>query len=74
MFFFNEMYSIISLRMVLYCLQIVGSQVEIQYGSSLSFIGNNAEDEEGGALYIQDFGQIKVYPRSSLEFVNNTGR
>ena len=55
-------------------MQIVGSQVEIQYGSSLSFIGNNAEDEEGGALYIQDFGQIKLYPRSSLEFVNNTGR
>ena len=55
-------------------LQIAGSQVGIQGGSSLSFIGNTAEDQEGGALYIQDFGQIKVYPGSSMEFVNNTGR
>ena len=40
----------------------------------MSFIGNNAESHEGGALHIQAFGQVKVFPGSEIEFINNTGR
>ena len=40
----------------------------------MSFIGNNAENHEGGALHIQAFGQVKVFPGSEIEFINNTGR
>ncbi len=65
--------------MCVYCVyctyaQIVGSLVKLLSSASLSFIGNNAENYEGGALYIQDFGQIKLYSQSSIEFINNTGR
>lgn len=56
------------------CLQIVGSLMEVLRGSVISFIGNNAERREGGALFMQDFGQIKLYSNSSLNFINNTGR
>ncbi len=55
-------------------LQVVGSQVEILRGGLVSFIGNNAESREGGALFMQDFGQIKLHSNSSMEFINNTGR
>ncbi len=60
--------------MCVLCVQIVGSLVELVSGANLSFIGNNAENHEGGALYVQDFGQIKLYSNSSIEFINNTGR
>ncbi len=53
--------------------QIVGSLVGILPDARLSFVGNNAENHEGGALYVQDFGQIKLYSNSSIEFINNTG-
>ena len=52
----------------------MGSLVELFPGATLSFIGNNAENHEGGALYLQDFGQIQLYSNSSMEFINNTGR
>ncbi len=48
--------------------------MEVLRGSVISFIGNNAERREGGALFMQDFGQIKLYSNSSLNFINNTGR
>ncbi len=53
--------------------QIVGSLVGILPDAKLSFVGNNAENHEGGALYVQDFGQIKIYSNSTIEFINNTG-
>ena len=53
-------------------LQVVGSQVQVH--GHISFISNNAEGQEGGALYIQAFGQIKVYTGSQIDFINNTGR
>ena len=53
-------------------LQVVGSQVQVH--GHMSFVGNNAENHEGGALHIQAFGQVKVYPGSNIEFINNTGR
>ena len=54
--------------------QVVGSQMDLLPGGRLSFHGNNAETQEGRALYMQDFGQIKLYSNSSMEFINNTGR
>ena len=41
---------------------------------NLSFIGNNAERFEGGALYISEFGQVKLYSGAQVDFINNTGR
>lgn len=54
--------------------QVVGSQVEILRDGQISFIGNDAEGREGGALFMQDFGQIKMHYHSSMDFINNTGR
>ena len=40
----------------------------------MTFVGNNAEGDEGGALHVQAYGQIKVYSGSEIDFINNTGR
>ena len=53
-------------------LQLAGSLAGVR--GELSFIGNNAENVEGGALYISAFGQVKLYQNSHLNFINNTGR
>ena len=53
-------------------IQIFGSLVSVQ--GNLSFIGNNAERSDGGALYISEFGQVKLYSGAQVEFINNTGR
>ncbi len=47
--------------------------MEILRGGLVSFISNNAEGREGGALFMQDFGQIKLHSNTSMEFINNTG-
>lgn len=52
--------------------KVVGSQVQVK--GHMTFVGNNAENHDGGALHIQAYGQIKVYPGSEIEFINNTGR
>ena len=52
--------------------QVVGSLVSVQ--GNLSFVGNNAERSDGGALYISEFGQVKLYSGAQVEFINNTGR
>ena len=41
---------------------------------TLSFVANRAEPFEGGALYIQEFAQIKLCSGAEMEFINNTGR
>lgn len=40
----------------------------------LSFLSNHAQMNPGGALYIQEFGQLKLQSGSELRFINNTGR
>ena len=59
---------------VCYCsyVQSVGSQIAVV--GNLSFIGNNAENIEGGAVYISAFGQIKLYRGTYISFINNVGR
>ena len=58
----------------MFCLhsQSVGSQIAVE--GNLSFIGNNAESFEGGALYLSAFGQVKLYRNSHISFVDNIGR
>ena len=41
---------------------------------NLSFIGNTVTSDEGGALHIQEFGQVMLTSNAQLQFVNNTGR
>lgn len=41
---------------------------------NLSFVGNKVLSSEGGALYIQEFGQVKLVAGAQLQFINNTGR
>lgn len=41
---------------------------------NLSFVGNSVPSGAGGALYIQEFGQVKLVPGTQLEFINNVGR
>ena len=53
-------------------LQCVGSQIEVN--GNISFIGNNAENFEGGAVYISEFGQIKLYRGTYISFIDNVGR
>ena len=49
---------------------MVGCVVQIH--DEVNFIGNNATS--GGALYIISFGQVKVYPNTTMTFENNTGQ
>ncbi|CAI8022048.1 hypothetical protein GBAR_LOCUS12974 [Geodia barretti] len=53
-------------------LRSVGAQIAV-YGT-ISFIGNNAESHEGGALYLSAFGQVKLYRGSHIDFLENLGR
>ena len=41
---------------------------------TLSFLANKVVSNEGGALYIQEFAQVKLISGAEIEFVNNTGR
>ena len=41
---------------------------------TLSFLANEVVSNEGGALYIQEFAQVKLLPGAEIEFINNTGR
>jgi len=50
--------------------QIIASVVQIH--DKVKFIDNETPD--GGALYINSFGQIKMYPNSSITFEQNRGR
>ena len=50
----------------------MGAQIAV-YGT-ISFIGNNAESHEGGALYLSAFGQVKLYRGSHIDFLENLGR
>ena len=44
----------------------------VEIHDEVNFVGNKAEN--GGALYIISFGQIKVFPDSTLTFEKNEGR
>jgi len=51
-------------------LQIIGCVVEIH--DEVDFIENEAQD--GGALYINSFGQLKVFPNATMTFERNKGQ
>ena len=57
---------------VLTLFQLVGGLTVMS--GSLSFLSNRVESSEGGALYVQEFAQVKLLPGAEIEFVNNTGR
>ena len=52
--------------------QVVGSSVSVD--GTISFTGNDAEHVDGGALYMQSFGQLRLKKGSQLHFKNNTGK
>ena len=52
--------------------QSVGAQIAVK--GKVSFVGNNAESYEGGALYLSAFGQVELYRGSHIDFVENRGR
>ena len=41
--------------------------------STLSFLENQVAGE-GGALFIQEFAQVKLLSGAQIEFINNTGK
>ncbi len=41
---------------------------------TLSFLANKVVTNDGGALYVQEFAQVKLLPGAEIEFINNTGR
>ena len=51
-------------------LQVIGSLVQIQ--DEIDFIENEAQD--GGALYINSFGQIRIFPNTTMLFERNKGQ
>ena len=55
-----------------YYIQVVGSSVSVQ--GTVHFTGNNAEHIDGGALYLQSFGQLQLRKGAQLIFKNNIGR
>ena len=52
--------------------QVVGSSVSVE--GTVSFTGNDAEHIDGGALYMQSFGQLRLKKGSQLHFTNSTGK
>lgn len=49
--------------------QVIGCVVQIH--GEVNFTKNKAQD--GGALYIDSFGQLRVYPEATITFEGNTG-
>ena len=50
--------------------QIIGCIA--QFHDEVDFIGNEAQD--GGALYILSFGQLKTFRNTTIKFERNEGR
>ena len=44
----------------------------VQLRGEINFIGNEAQD--GGALYIITFGQLIIFPNTTVRFEKNEGR
>ena len=44
----------------------------VQFKGEVNFIENTAND--GGALYIVSFGQMKVFPDTTIMFERNKGK
>ena len=51
-------------------IQIIGSVAEIH--DEVNFVENEGKD--GGALYINSFGQLKVFPNTTMTFERNKGQ
>ncbi|XP_065906418.1 uncharacterized protein [Dysidea avara] len=53
-------------------IRAVASRIDLH--GYVNFIGNNAEDFDGGSLYLFTFSQMNMTPDTHLTFANNTGR
>ncbi len=42
--------------------------------STLEFIGNDAENSDGGALYVTSYGQVVLQEGAEINFVANRGQ
>ena len=51
-------------------IQIIGCVVQLH--DEINFIGNEAQD--GGALYIITFGQLKIFSNTDVKFEGNEGQ
>ena len=51
--------------------KVIGSKLSF-YGN-ISFINNNAEGIDGGAIYMLTFSQMMLNAGAHLKFINNTG-
>ena len=65
-------YRLSGVEHLLVCLQVFGSLVTVK--GTLQLLGNNAQTSEGGAMYIQAFGQVKLYDGAVVDFRENRGR
>ena len=61
--------SIICVSQILF--KAIGAAVK--FSGNISFINNNAEGSDGGALYMLTSSQITLNSGAHLEFINNTG-
>ena len=58
-------------NLTIYLFKAIGSK--IIFNGNISFINNNAEGFDGGAIYMLTFSQMILNPGAHLIFVNNTG-
>ena len=55
------------------CLVFKAIGSKLTFDGNASFINNNAEGFDGGAIYMLTFSQMILYPGAHLRFANNTG-
>ena len=53
-------------------LQVVGTT--IKFSGPATFIHNNAEAVNGGAIILISFSQIFLYHGANIDFIGNTGK
>ena len=61
----------VKLATVAVSFKVIGSKLSF-YGN-ISFIHNNAEGIDGGAIYMLTFSQMILNAGAHLKFINNTG-
>ena len=57
--------------MCLYHVQVIGTTLTVD--GQLRFINNNAENMDGGALYVTSYGQVALRKGATLHFERNLG-
>ena len=53
-------------------LQVVAGNID--FSGPITFVDNDAETFDGGAIYLLSFSQFTLYPGAYLDFINNAGR